>query len=63
MNMGYLMIGTGVYPLAPLGPLMMVGDADGRARYGSASVWVFLDDEIRTHLGGAEPLLQCDWEI
>ena len=63
MSMGYLMIGTGVYPLIPIGPLMMVGDEDGRAKYESAGVRVFLDDEIRTHLGGAEPLLQRDWEI
>ena len=38
MTMGYLMIGMGVYPLSPLGPLMVVGDDDGRAKYASASV-------------------------
>ena len=63
MSMGYLMIGTGVYPLSPLGPLMMVGDEDGRAKYGSANVRVFWMMKYGLTLGGAEPLLQRGWEI
>ena len=52
ISMGFLMIGMGVYPLSPLGTLLFVGDDDGRAKYASADVWIFLDGQMIRVLRG-----------